>query len=232
VAKKESRKDLLNEPDEFLTTTGQALRYIQENPKHVLIAVLIAVAVAVGIWGFQNYRKYTATKSHELFQTAQQEYEAGVGLEPDKKKLDELLTQFETIAKEYPSYPAGETARLYAGHVLYREGAYEQALEKYSKLQSGDLVKQGLGQLVTYHIAMTKLALKEYDAALLMFDQLSKDIDSPYRREAYASIARIYENMGKNKEAVQAYRQYLKMFPEAPDAVFIRARIAQISSKA
>jgi len=36
--------------------------------------------------------------------------------------------------------------------------------------------------------------------------------------------------MGKNKEAVQAYRQYLKMFPQAPDAPFVRTRIADLST--
>jgi hypothetical protein len=38
--------------------------------------------------------------------------------------------------------------------------------------------------------------------------------------------------MHKNKEAVQAYRQYLKMFPEAPDAAFVKARIADLTGEA
>jgi regulator of sirC expression with transglutaminase-like and TPR domain len=43
-------------------------------------------------------------------------------------------------------------------------------------------------------------------------------------------MAGIYEAMGKTKEAAQTYRQYLKMFPEAPDAPYIKARIADLSS--
>jgi regulator of sirC expression with transglutaminase-like and TPR domain len=38
--------------------------------------------------------------------------------------------------------------------------------------------------------------------------------------------------MGKNKEAVQAYRQYLKMFPEAPDAAYVKGRISEIAKQA
>ena len=75
------------------------------------------------------------------------------------------------------------------------------------------------------------MALDDYEQAVLIFDQLSKDTNSPYRREAYASIARIYELMNKNKEAVQAYRQYLKIFPEAPDAAFVKSRIADLSKQ-
>ena len=84
-------------------------------------------------------------------------------------------------------------------------------------------MKRGLGSLVLDHIAMTQFALKDYDKAVVLFDQLSKDSNSPYRREAYGMVARVYELMGKNKEAVQAYRQYLKTFPEAPDAAFVKA---------
>ncbi len=98
-------------------------------------------------------------------------------------------------------------------------------------MQNTSLVKKGLGPMIMYHIAETHLALKDYDPAILIFEQLSRDTNSPYRREASVSIARIYDMMDKGKEALQAYRQYLKTFPEAPDAAVIKARIAQISGK-
>ena len=98
-------------------------------------------------------------------------------------------------------------------------------------MQTTKLVKEGMGPLVLYHTAMTLFALKDYEQAITIFDQLSKDTNSPYRREAHAAIARIYETSGKNKEAVQAYRQYLKMFPEAPNAAFVKSRIAELSAK-
>jgi outer membrane protein assembly factor BamD (BamD/ComL family) len=89
-------------------------------------------------------------------------------------------------------------------------------------------VASGLDSLVMYHLAMTRLAMKDYEPAKQLFDQLSKDIRSPYRREAFAAIAGIYEAMDKKKEAVQAYRQYLKMFPKAPDEAYIKARMATL----
>ena len=107
---------------------------------------------------------------------------------------------------------------------------YRGALDRYTRMKTTGLVEKGLGSLVLYHIAMTRQALKEYEGALSLFDQLSKDTNSPYRREAVASIAGIYEAMGKTKEAAQTYRQYLKMFPEAPDAPYIKARIADLST--
>jgi predicted negative regulator of RcsB-dependent stress response len=232
--KKLTRKELLKEPDEFLTTTAQVIRYTQKHPKPVALGCALVVIGLLAAAGFYYYQKNQQISSHELFEQACREYEIAVQtpqqLTPER--LDHLFAEFETLAREYPSLPAGELALLYSGHVLYKKQDFKGALERYVRMQSTNLVKKGLSSLVSYHIAMTQLALKEYDKAVLLFDQLSKDTDSPYRREAYGTVARIYESMGKNKEAVQAYRQYLKMFPEAPDAAFVKARIAEISGQA
>ena len=233
AAKKVSRKELLKEPDEFLTTSAHIIEYTRQNPKRVLIIGVIVILGVLAAVSFYAYHRQAKLASHELFERALLEYQM---LEmsrqaPTDEQLDKMLAQFEIIAKEYPSFPGGEMAQLYSGHVLYKKGDFSAALDRYTKMQTSSLVKEGLGPLILYHTAMTRFALKDYDQAVLIFDQLSKDTNSPYRREAHAAIARIYEASGKNKEAVQAYRQYLKMFPEAPDAAFVKSRIAELSTQ-
>ncbi len=232
--KKLTRKELLKEPDEFLTTTSKVIQYTREHPKRVALGCALVIVGLLAAAGFYYYQKNRQVTSHELFEQVCREYEVTVqpSQQPSPQKLDHLFSEFDSLAKEYPSLPGGEMALLYSGHVLYKKQDYKGALERYVRMQSTNLVKSGLSSLVLYHIAMTQFALKDYDQAVALFDQLSKDNNSPYRREAYSSIARIYELMGKNKEAVQAYRQYLKMFPEAPDAAFVKARIAEIAEQA
>jgi predicted negative regulator of RcsB-dependent stress response len=232
--KKLTRKELLKEPDEFLTTTAKIIGYTREHPKPVALGCALVVVALLAAAGFYYYHKNREVSSHEQLERVLREYEITVHSPkpPSPEKLDHLFAEFDALAREYPSLPAGEMALLYSGHVLYKKRDFKGALERYVRMQSTNLVKSGLSSLVLYNIAMCQLALKDYDKAVMLFDQLSKDVDSPYRREAYGTVARIYELMGKNKEAVQAYRQYLKMFPEAPDAAFVRARIAEISGKA
>ncbi len=231
AAKKVTRKELLKEPDEFITTTGQVIRFVRENPRIVTLGAIIVFIGVLAAVGINFYLKQRQLESHRLFGVAYHEYEAIINspepASPDA--IDKVLANFEYIATNYGSLPTGEMALFYTGHLLYMKQDYKDALDRYIKVQSTSLAKKGLGLLIQYHIAMTHLALKDYEQALMIFDQLSKDINSPYRRESYSSIARIYELMGKNKEAVQAYRQYLKMFPEAPDAAFIKARIADLA---
>jgi predicted negative regulator of RcsB-dependent stress response len=231
--KKITRKELLKEPDEFLTFSGKAIRYARENPRHTVGVAVLLVACLVAAVGYHTYRSQRDSTSHELFLKATKDYEAAVNAaEPvSPEKLDQLFAQFDSIAQDYGSLPAGEMALLYSGHVLSLQKDYKRALQRYLKVESTRLAREGLRELFWYHIAETRMALKEYDQASKLFDTLSKDTDSPYRREAYVAIARIYELTDKKKEAVQAYRQYLKVFPEAPDAAFVKARIADLSAR-
>ncbi len=231
--KKISRKELLKEPDEFLTATGQTIRFIQDNPRLVIVISVAVIVCAVSALGYYSYHQHRARASHELLREALSQYEVVFHSEKPAppEKLDELLARFDHISATYGSLLAGETALLYSGHILFKKGDLQGALEKYQKVESTRLADEGLRELCWYHLAKTHLALGSFEKAQALFEKLSKDTDSPYRREAASSIARIYELTDRRKEAVQAYKQYLKMFPEAPDAAFVKARIADLSTE-
>jgi len=232
--KKISRKELLKEPDEFLTSTAWLIEFVRTNPKKVAAALVAVVLCMVGVGAYLAYQNHRSLAAHEQFVRAEDRYEAAVRApEPVGPEVwDQLFAQFDLLAKTYGSLPPGEMALLYSGHVLVKKKDYKSALERYTRMQATTLAKTGLQPLILYHLATTRFALRDYEEAKKLFEELAKGNNSPYRREASASIARIYESMDKNKEAVQAYKQYLKMFPEAPDAAFVKARIADLSGEA
>ena len=232
MAEKKTRKELLKDPDEFISFSSRVIRHATENPRTYVLAAAVAALIVLGVIAWFAYQNHRETAAHELLEKAYQEYEQTIRQASiSQEKLDKVFEQFDQVAKDYGSLPSGETALLYTGHVLYKKDDYKGALERYTRMQNTSLVRHGLGTLVMYHLAMTRMALKDYEQALGLFDQLSKETNSPYRREAFSSIAKLYELMNKNKEAVQAYRQYLKMFPEAPDASFVKTRIMDLSAK-
>lgn len=230
---KVSRKELLKEPDEFLTVSARAIEYAQNNPRRIITAVAIIILAVVAVIAYLSYRQNRLEASQALYSQALYAYVEAVGgkEEPSDKRLEDIYAMFDRIAREYGSYPTGEMALLYTGHILFKQGRYEEALKRYTEMKSTGLVQEGLESLVMYHLAATRLAMKDYDAARDLFSELAKDPNSPYAREAYSSIAGIYEVQGKTKEAIQAYRQYLKMFPQAPDAPYVRSRIADLSAQ-
>lgn len=231
--KKPRRKELLKEPDEFITWSARTIKFARENPRSIGIGISVALLIALISLGYYGYQSRRQATSHEMLETALRAYNS-LSISADSKNVaqnDKVFEALNSIAKDYGNLPAGEVALLYSAHVLFNKGDYEGALERYNKFQSSSLVRKGFGPLALYNIAQSYMALKDYEKAINLFEQLSRDVNSPYRREAYASIARIYEVMDKKKEAVQAYKQYLKVFPEAPDADFVKAKIAQLSTQ-
>ncbi len=232
--KKLSRKELLNEPDEFISLTSRIIKFSKDNPSTVFSGiVVIVVALVIGL-GYYAYQSRKEARSHELFQIASRNFEKEMAstTQPTKEILEKLFLEFDSLSKDYSGYISGDLALLYTGHVSYKNEDFDKALDRYTKALTTSLSKKGFGPLIQYNIAQTLFALKNYDKAINLFEQFARDTTSPYRREAHVSIARIYESMGKTKEAVQAYKQYLKIFPEAPDADFVKAQIAKLSSTA
>ncbi len=231
--KKISRKELLKEPDEFLTWGAKTIRYVEENPRKAFAAVAAVVAICVVAMAYYSYRQYQVRAGHEALEKVYAPYhKASESTDAvDPQTWDKLLADFDLVVQQYGSSPAGEVALLYSGHVLYKKNDLKGALQRYEKMQSTSLAEKGLGSLIIYHIAMTRMAMADYEQAVQLFDRLAKNTGSPYRREAHASIAKIYLTTGKNKEALQAYKQYLKMFPQAPDAAFVRVRIAGLAGE-
>jgi len=199
--KKPKRKELLKEPDEFITWSATVVAFARSNPRAIAIGVSVVVLIALVsllYYGYENRRQAT---SHETLETAVRAYES-LAVSADSQnssEQDKLLNVFDQISKEYGNLPTGEISLLYSGHILFKKGAYNEALDKYNQFQSSDLARRGLGSLALYNVAESYMALKDYEKAINLFEQLTRDINSPYRREAYSSIARIYEMMGKKK---------------------------------
>ncbi|MFH0958642.1 MAG: tetratricopeptide repeat protein [Pseudomonadota bacterium] len=228
--KKPKRKELLNEPDEFITWSAIAVEYARNNYRSMVMGACAVVVVGLLLLGYFAYRNHRQTTSHEILESALREYSAISGLPDDKitDQQDRVFDSLDKISKDYGDLPSGEIALLYSAHMLYSKGDFQGALDRYKKFQSSGIAMQSLGPLALYNIAQSYMALRDFEKAMASFDQLSKDVNSPYRREAYSSIARIYEMMNKKKEAAQAYKQYLKVFPEAPDADFVKTKISQL----
>ena len=228
--KKPKRKELLKEPDEFITWSAIAVEFARSNYRSMVIGISIFVFVGLLLLGYFAYRNHRQTASHEGLESALREYGNLSSLMDDKTtaQQDQVFNSLDKISKDYGDLPTGEIALLYSAHILYNKGDFKGALERYNRFQSSSLAVQSLGPLALYNIAQSYMALKDFEKAMNIFEQLSKDVNSPYRREAYSSIARIYEMMDKKKEAAQAYKQYLKVFPEAPDADFVKAKISQL----
>ena len=69
-----------------------------------------------------------------------------------------------------------------------------------------------------YNLGRFSEALSEYEAAYLTVQ------DPPF----LFNIAQCHRKMGKNKEALESYRSYLRVAPDAPNRGEVQRRISEL----
>ena len=70
---------------------------------------------------------------------------------------------------------------------------------------------------------------KKYPGALSRYEEATRD--DPYYAEAYLGIGKVYEKMGKDREALDAYNKYLDTLPskkQADEAIDVQKAIHRL----
>ena len=100
---------------------------------------------------------------------------------------------------------------------LFREGANEEALEKFNKILAIDPKNQGINLAVLPCKGFTLYSLCRYEEAVEIFDEVLK-IDSNLTPISY-SKADALRHLGKYQEAIELYDKMLKIEPKNIDAL-------------
>lgn len=100
--------------------------------------------------------------------------------------------------------PRSDAAWNTRGYILYTVRRYEEALRDLDRALEINPRHEGAYN----HRGLVHTALERYDRALADFDEALK-IDPDYH-EVYANKAEAYERKGSKREAVEAYREFLR----------------------
>ncbi len=225
--KKVSRKKLLKEPDEFITTTGRVIQYLRENPRQLTIYGVIAVAViAAGFLGY-SYFRWQEGKAEAIQQQAMQMYQVAYSqtgnLEKEKENYKKSLEKFKEALAVYGRGTTGQISQLYIGNCHYAMGEYDAAIQGYSQCLDGPfrtLAIQSLGYAYE--------AKGDYPKALENFQKNAEGDSNPEQEESLLGVARCYEALKQNPKALETYQKALNKNPKSKMAEFIQWKVSEL----
>ena len=208
--RKKTRKELLKEPDEFLTLSGKLIEFAIAHKTLLTYAVTIIIGLAVIISGIRFFSIRGENKAAALLDKSLTKYES---LKNEKKTPQEVYSavspDFQLIVDKYSSKESGKIARLTFANICYDGGKYEQAIELYTASLE-DFKKHPLIQnQILDSLGYAWEQLNDYATAAVYFEKLASAPEPIMRDEALYHLGWLYDKLGQTEKSQAAYNKIL-----------------------
>jgi tetratricopeptide (TPR) repeat protein len=207
---KKTRKELLKEPDEFITLSGKLIRLATEHKTLLTYSVAVIIGLALIISGVRFFSIRAENKAAAMLDNSMIKYQS---LKNEKKAPADvygaIAPDFQLILDKYGSKESGKIARVTFANICYDAGKYEQAIELY-KTSLEDFDKHPLIQnQVLGSLGYSWEQLNDYAAAALYFEKLTSAPEAMTRAEALYHLGWLYGKLGQTEKSRAAYDKIL-----------------------
>jgi predicted negative regulator of RcsB-dependent stress response len=217
MAKKISKKELLNKPDEFITLSTRVMNWARDNYKTVIWSVSGVVFVLVLFFGYSAYRNHQESLAHDKYFSALEQ------TDPEQK-----LKQLEAVIKDYPATKGGGLAMVSAGHLYYQKKDYPKAIASYElALTKGDF-SQPVLTLVRQNLGYAYEEKGDLPQAVKTYSDITQGKENFLKEDSLLNLARLYLKMGKKAEARKSYQDFIQTFPNSVYAPMVRDRLSKL----
>ena len=207
--RKKTRKELLKEPDEFMTLSGKLIGFAVDHKNQLTYALGIIVALALIISGFRFLSIRSENKASALLDQSITKYENVKDDEKPAETYDRVSADFQLILDKYGNKQSGKIARLTYANICYQTGKYDQAIELYKRSLKDFENHAAIHNQVTGSLGYAYAQKKDYTSAVGYFEQLSSAPDSIMKGEALYHLGWLYDKLGQTEKSKDAYNKIL-----------------------
>jgi len=210
--------------------------------RQILNGVLAGGVIALAVLGFYYYSAHQNEKAKDQLSQALKIYQAPVTVAgqpqnpvaPDEfsfktsnEKYERALTEFQKIANDYPSRPAGKIARYYAGLCLNSLNRKTEAAALLSPLSKE---KSDYGALALAALAAVYESSGDVAKSIDIFQQIiNRGSPVTPKNVNLMHLARLYEEQNRTTEAAKTYQQIVKEFPGSSFVTEAEQKLKQIA---
>ncbi|MBW2029476.1 MAG: tetratricopeptide repeat protein [Deltaproteobacteria bacterium] len=228
--KKKSRKELLKEPDEFLTLSARAIIAAREHARKLKFLGMAVVAVVLVYLGASTYLKYANRKGQEAYNEA---YNALVSTLDDKGQKAEGLARAEELLRkvidEHGLSRARDLALPELGYVNFREGKYDEAISLYQSYLEEVPDDWYYRSLVSFALASCYEAKGDVKKAVEVLESVLVGPDVFLKGQAMLSLSRLYDLLNRDEMALKILKEFSEKFPSSAYIPFVKARLLAFS---
>ena len=213
---KKTRKELLKEPDEFITTTGKIIQWAIKYQNQITYGLIAVVIIALGVSTYRFFSARSEAQAAHLLQQAVAKYDR---LKADKTPAEvygAVTDDFKAIIDDYGSKENGKLARLRFANICYEAGDFKQSVT---------LLEKALPQFERYplirnqilsSLAMANFHLGEDSAAIGYFEKIVEGTLDFNKDQALFHLGKLYARAGQKDMSQEAYDKLLSDYKDSP----------------
>jgi tetratricopeptide (TPR) repeat protein len=222
-------KKKLKEPDEFITLTERIYLFITQHTKSIAIGGILIIILILSIFFFQRWEKKNEEKALQLFNIAIENYQmvSQINQQGSPQEYKNVSEKFDGVIEKFPRTSAGKMSILYKGNIHLRLGEFEEAIKDYENFLKKD------GEKIYRSFAIEGLSYayegkKDYEKALNHYKEMIDSGENFLLPSGYLGMGRCYEKLGKNNEAIESYKSFLKVSQKSIMANTVLRKISEL----
>ncbi|GJL78167.1 MAG: hypothetical protein NPINA01_11560 [Nitrospinaceae bacterium] len=230
---KVSRKELLKEPDQFLSTSQKITLYTSEHRTRLLIGAGTIFALFVLVLGFRYNQQVKSLRMESLYFEM---VKIQNGKPEESQKSDEAnadkIPEMEKLLGQFDEGPQQVRGSLLLAEEYFENDQFDKSIALYSDILDRSNPADLSHQLAKVGLGYSYEGKKEYGKAIETYKSLVNQPNGFPLFDVYISLARCYELNSDQKNALLTLREIETKFQGHPQLESVERRIAKLTDKA
>jgi len=213
--KRVTRKQLLKEPDEFITYSNRLIKLGVAYKQQLMVAAGIFCAAVLVFVGVQYVSERSRAKAFNLLENAVARYDRTFAQDGAEKAVAEVEADFESILKKYGSNAGGRLARVTFAQYNFAAGRADRAIALYETALPDfeetplyqNIILSGLGYAHTLKGDLKK--------AISYFEQVVSGSAAGLKGDALFNLGLLYARAGQKDKSAESFKQLKDEYPES-----------------
>jgi len=210
--KKVTRKELLNEPDEFITFSAKLLKIMATYKMQLLYAVGLLILTGIIFSGISYFSFRSEGQAFAMLEKTMKNYEVSLKKNGPEKALKEAKNDFVKIIEKYSGNRGGKIARIELANLSLQADDTDSAIELYSKALEDFSDDHTIKNSILCNLGYAYEGKNDLKSAVKYFEIIVSEPDTFLKDEALFNLGRIYAEMGNEKMSRDAYKKIVSGF--------------------